>query len=279
MGACACVDVIHKVATTSYIDDSTNIHNYHNTESSKTIGMIEPSQNIPLFQTKEIEINFDIIKPKPIITNQTTLFSTNENTMPSQSTKNNVISNYKDYDNANKKEINITIFGKPQTGKSAFVIKFVNKFFEKLYIPTIGIEQYIKKMAFQRNECIFNFKVTPGNNGYLFNYEEVLNENDFIFLFYDVSSHGSFQECVDLLKGKISLYEKVYPGKIKNVIIIGSKVDIFPRKEPLSDIQAFCLENNYKFFEISSKNQNGFKELITYLMTTHNELLMTIQNE
>jgi GTPase SAR1 family protein len=278
MGACACVDVIQKVATTSYIDDSTNINNFHKTESSKTIGMIEPPQNIVLYQSKEIEINFDNIKQKPM-TNQTTLYSTQENTIPNQSIKRKEIYTYKDYENANKKEINITIFGKPQTGKSAFVIKFVNKFFEKLYIPTIGIEQYTKKIAFQRNECIFDFKVTPGNNGYLFDYEEVLNENDFIFLFYDVSSRGSFKECVDLLKNKISLYEKVYPGNIKNVIIIGSKVDIVPRVEPLSEIQAFCLENNYKFFEISSKNQNGFKELISYLMTTHNELLTTVQNE
>ena len=40
----------------------------------------------------------------------------------------------------NKKEINLVILGEKNIGKSCFVIKFVENIFEKIYIPTIGLE-------------------------------------------------------------------------------------------------------------------------------------------
>lgn len=271
MGTCACVDMSQKTSSASYIDITANISNLLFRESSNTIGMIEPSEKTSSTQIKVSE-KTALSKLKPVY---------NQYSTPSLTEKTNQSINpspYKNYIESNKTEINITLLGNSQTGKSAFVIKSVNRFFEKLYIPSIGVEYYVKKKKYNRKEFIINFKITPGNKGYKVNYEEVLCKNDFMFLFFDVSQKNSFNESISMFQRNVGTYEKTYPGKVKNVIIVGSKIDVCPRKEEMSKIQMFCLENNYKLFEISSKTKSGFKELFSYVLKIHNELLMTIKD-
>lgn len=267
MGTCACVETPQKDITSSYIDISSNITNLHFKDSSNTTNMLEPRLKAPPLQKESSKV-------------PSSTPPTNQSTSPSS--LNHSISHikpssfheYKNYSNSNPHEINITLIGNSHTGKSTFVIKYVDKFFEKHYIPTIGIEHYVKKVNASNEECIINFQVAPGDNEYVFDYKNVLQRNDFIFLFYDVSLNGSFKQCVTILKSKIACYEKTYCGNVKNAIFVGSKVDILPRKEPLSKIQVFCLENNYKFFEISAKHTIGFKELMKTVISMHCELLV-----
>ena len=54
--------------------------------------------------------------------------------------------------------INIVIFGDKQSGKSAFVIKYVDNYFEKLYIPSISVEKHVKSVNNGKKVLQFVFK-------------------------------------------------------------------------------------------------------------------------
>lgn len=268
MGACACVDLAQKSASTSYIDISTNVNTLLLKDSTQTIGMVEPSQKTSFALYKDSDkSSFS----KPNVTKQPTLPSLKENSNLS----NLSISPYKSYNDPSKSDINITLLGHPQTGKSAFVIKYVNSSFEKHYIPSISIEHYVKKKKYNNIEMTLNFKVAPGDKGYHCNYDDVLCKNDFMFVFYDVTVRGSFKDAVELVKNVG--YEKVYSGGVRNVLFVGSKLDIMQRREDVKKIQEYCNENGYRYFEISSKNKNGFKELVSYVLKMHSELIMTMK--
>lgn len=269
MGTCACIESLQKKSTTSYIDITSKIPNPQNHESSNNTNMLEPPpKHITPHHKDSSKHSF------PRFTKQSTNPSSVD--LSISHIKQSSCNEYKNYPNSNHQEINITLIGNSQTGKSSFVIKYVDKFFEKHYIPSIHIEHYNKKVKHNNDddEYLLNFQIIPGDNEYVFDYKNILYRNDFIFLFYDTSVHGSFNECTKILKSKIGLYEKIYNGNIKNIIFVGSKVDVLPRKEPLSKIQVYCLENNYKFFEISAKHMIGFKDLIANVINSHNELII-----
>ena len=169
--------------------------------------------------------------------------------------------------------VNIVIFGDKHTGKSAFVIKYVDNFFEKLYIPSISIERHFKKVKFGRMEITFNFLITPGDPGYQIDYESVLTNADFIFIFYDISLNGGFDIAKRYCVTELSNYHKEYSDFAKNVIFIGNKIDIVPRKEPKEKIEKFCTENMFKYFEVSAKSAAGIKYVMQYIALTHFKLI------
>ena len=169
--------------------------------------------------------------------------------------------------------VNIVIFGDKHTGKSAFVIKYVDNFFEKLYIPSISIERHFKKVAFGRMEIKFTFLITPGDPGYQIDYESVLTGADFIFIFYDTSVNGGFDVAKRYCVTELSSYHKEYSNIARNVIFIGNKIDIVPRKEPKAKIEKFCTENMFKYFEVSAKSAAGIKDIMQYIALTHFKLI------
>ena len=57
------------------------------------------------------------------------------------------------------KELNITLIGNEETGKSAFMIKVTNNLFEKVYVPTIEQECSSKKFTYNNEEFTINFFV------------------------------------------------------------------------------------------------------------------------
>ena len=169
--------------------------------------------------------------------------------------------------------INIVIFGDKQTGKSAFVIKYVDNYFEKLYIPSIGLEKHVKNVNNGKKAMQFVFWVTPGDREYTMNYQSLLDVADFVFVFYDVSVDGSFDKAKQFCENELDGYHLYYSDVTRNVIFIGNKVDILPRKDSKDDIANYCSENRFKCFETSVKNAVGIKEVMQFVAVTHSKLI------
>ena len=65
-------------------------------------------------------------------------------------------------------------------GKSAFCIRFVENKYEDLYIPSIGIENYSKIIAFNERNYKLNFSVIWGDINSQ-KQENILSSSDFFF--------------------------------------------------------------------------------------------------
>ena len=79
-----------------------------------------------------------------------------------------------------KNNINIVIIGSNEVGKSSFCIRFVENKFEDFYIPSIGVENYSKIVAYNERNYKLNFSVIWGDIK-IKNQDNLLNEADFFF--------------------------------------------------------------------------------------------------
>ena len=61
-----------------------------------------------------------------------------------------------------RNNINIVILGYNEVGKSSFCIRFVENKFEDFYIPSIGVENYSKIIAYNERNYKLNFSVIWG---------------------------------------------------------------------------------------------------------------------
>mgnify|MGYP002526438021 CR=1 FL=1 len=61
-----------------------------------------------------------------------------------------------------RNNINIVILGYNEVGKSAFCIRFVENKYEDFYIPSIGVENYSKIIAYNDRSYKLNFSVIWG---------------------------------------------------------------------------------------------------------------------
>jgi small GTP-binding protein len=163
------------------------------------------------------------------------------------------------------KELNITLIGNEETGKSAFMIKVTNNLFEKVYVPTIEQECSSKKFTYNNEEFTINFFVTSGNKQYQGDYSKIFTESAFILVFYDTSVEGSFDEAKNKLRNELKDYSYKYFDKFSNFIFVGNKIDIFPKRENNEAIRKYCEKKNFDNFEISVKTGKGIKELMESL--------------
>lgn len=173
----------------------------------------------------------------------------------------------------NTNNISIIILGGKGVGKSSFVIKLTRNYFEKLYIPTLRVETFSKKLSYQGKSYKFNFIITPGDNNYKEDITSLFQKVNFTFIFYDTSSKGSFEEAKEILKKEVKNHAWIFKNKITNFYFVGNKIDIKPRIESYDEVESYCHKHNYEFFEISVKDGIGVKAFINNIIEKYNEIV------
>lgn len=173
----------------------------------------------------------------------------------------------------NSNEINIILVGDKQVGKSSFAIRLSKNYYEKLYIPTFGVESYSRKFIHKSQQYRLNFIVLPGENRYHEDYAPLFKKANFIFLFYDISKEGSFDKTKCILYNDICKYAWIFQHRITNFYFVGNKIDISPRAEPLEKIESFCKKHNFEFYEISVKEGKGVNAFINTIIEKYNAIV------
>ena len=173
----------------------------------------------------------------------------------------------------NSNEINIILVGDKHVGKSAFAIRLSKNYYEKLYIPTFGVESYSKKVIYNGRQYRINFIVLPGENRYHEDYAPLFKKANFIFLFYDTSKEGSFNKAKSILYNDISKYAWIFQHRITNFYFVGNKIDISPRVESHETIDSFCKKHHFEFYEISVKEGKGVNAFINTIIEKYNAIV------
>ena len=178
------------------------------------------------------------------------------------------------HEDSNLNHINIIIFGDAGVGKSAFTIKLIENHFERIYVPTLGKEIMSKMFINGSHHYYLTFYVTTGDQNYKEDYSFLLSQSDFIFIFYDTSSKNGFEKAKTTLYEEVSHHIKKYNHSCSNVIFVGNKTDIHPRKVTKEEVDDFCKGKfNFDNFDISVKDNSGIKELIETVIQKHHMLM------
>ena len=172
-----------------------------------------------------------------------------------------------------RNNINIVVIGSNEVGKSSFCIRFVDNKFEDFYIPSIGIENYSKIIAYNARSYKLNFSVIWGdiNNK---KHENLLREADFFFLIYDITKIRSFNQIniyLKQLQKYLFLYDK--EGKSPNFCLIGNKCDMEGERRVGLEVVNKCI-NKYKIkhFDISVKTANNMNNLIQFFVNIFDKI-------
>ena len=182
------------------------------------------------------------------------------------------------HENSNFNHIKIIIFGDAGVGKSAFTIKMIENHFERIYVPTLGKEIMSKMFSAGNDRYYLTFYVTTGDHNYKEDYSFLLSQSDFIFIFYDTSIKDGFKKAKKTLFTEVSQHIKNYNHLHSNVIFVGNKTDIHPRRVPKEEVDDFCKGKfNFDNFDISVKNNSGIKELIEAVIFKHLVLMDKIK--
>ncbi|XP_050430684.1 ras-related protein Rab-28-like [Adelges cooleyi] len=94
------------------------------------------------------------------------------------------------HNSAIEEVIKIVILGEPNSGKSCIVSRYCHDDFTRQYIPTIGIEFYLKRTQIQGRNVRINIWDTSGSSNELL--DKYLFNANAIVLVFDTTDSGSF---------------------------------------------------------------------------------------
>lgn len=172
-----------------------------------------------------------------------------------------------------RNNINIVIIGSNEVGKSSFCIRFVENKFEDFYIPSIGIENYTKLIAYNIRSYKLFFSVIWGGI-VIQKQDNLLSEADFFFLIYDITKIRSFNQIniyLKQLKKYLFLYDK--EGKSPNFCLIGNKCDLEGERRVGLEVVNKCIDKyKIKHFDISVKTANNMNNLIQFFVNIFDKI-------
>lgn len=172
-----------------------------------------------------------------------------------------------------RNNINIVILGYNEVGKSSFCIRFVENRYEDFYIPSIGVENYSKIIAYNDRSYKLNFSVIWGE-AKIMKQENLLSLADFFLIIYDITKIRSFNQInlyLKLLKKYLVFFDK--EGKSPNFCLAGNKADLeVDRKIGIDLINKSIDKYGIKHFDISIKTAKNMNNLIQYYVNIFDKI-------
>ena len=145
--------------------------------------------------------------------------------------------------------IKILILGDSTVGKTTLLLKYVDCYFPKAYIATIGVEYKVKKINLNGLDLNLQIWDSAGQERFLGITKNFMKGADGIIYMYDITNKESF----DNLKNWIMQSEESIEDFKK--IIIGNKIDLEKERQVTKELlEQFCQGRDIQGFEISAKN-------------------------
>ena len=175
-------------------------------------------------------------------------------------------------ENENEERINIMTLGNSEVGKTCYILKYTENFFQELYLTTIGIDFKIKTETINNKQYKLFLYDTTGQEKYKSIALNIIRNAQGIILMYDITNKKSFESIPEWIKSIRDSKGENFP-----MILLGNKLD----KEDIrviSEKEGKELADEYgiKFFETSNKTGVNIQESGMALV---NEILKIKENE
>ena len=180
-------------------------------------------------------------------------------------------------ENENEERINIMTLGNSEVGKTCYILKYTENFFQELYLTTVGIDFKVKTETINDKQYKLFFYDTTGQEKYKSIALNIIRNAQGIILMYDITNKKSFESIPDWIKSIRDSKGENFP-----MILLGNKLD----KEDIriiSEKEGKELADEYgiKFFETSNKTgvnvqESGFALVNEILKNKQNEMISNI---
>ena len=175
-------------------------------------------------------------------------------------------------ENENEERINIMTLGNSEVGKTCYILKYTENFFQELYLTTVGIDFKIKTETINNKQYKLFLYDTTGQEKYKSIALNIIRNAQGIILMYDITNKKSFESIPEWIKSIRDSKGENFP-----MILLGNKLD----KEDIRVIsekegKELAEEYGIKFFETSNKTGVNIQESGMALV---NEILKIKENE
>ena len=163
-------------------------------------------------------------------------------------------------DNSNKEKremirLKILILGDSAIGKTSLLLKYVDGYFPKIYISTLGVEFKSKTINLNGIDIKLQIWDTAGQERFHCITKNFMKGSDGIIFAYDITNRSTFGN----LKNWISEAQEA-AGDFEK-IIVGNKIDLEKeRKVSKESLNKFCESKKIKGMEISVKKEINVNE-------------------
>lgn len=161
------------------------------------------------------------------------------------------------------------IIGPPSVGKTSIMIRYTENVFLNKTFNTMGIDLKNKIIDTPFGKTHVAIWDTAGQERYNAITNNFLRYGNCIFLCFSLASKQSFDECkkyVQIIKEHSKADAVIY--------LVGTFLDMKEHCLNINneEIKEFAKENNYKYYEVSSKTGEGIKPLFDSSMLIMDEL-------
>ena len=160
------------------------------------------------------------------------------------------------------KKIKILILFNTSVGKTSFILKYANNYFQEEYLSSIGIDFIVKEIIIKDIKYKLILYDTAGQERFKSLSLNVLKNADGVILIYDITDVKSFQSISEWIKNVKEMKRNNFP-----MILLGNKIDLEEqRKVKIGDGEKLALKNKIKFFEISNKTGVNINSACLFLV-------------
>ncbi|TFG05488.1 MAG: GTP-binding protein [Promethearchaeota archaeon] len=156
----------------------------------------------------------------------------------------------------------VIVIGDPFVGKTTLMLRYTQKHFRELYIPTVGVQVSRKWVKIEDNICSLNIWDIAGQQKFS-NVRRLFYEGaDAVIIVFDLTDKASFINSSNW-------YRDYFSSNTNDIgVLIGNKVDLEKNRAVLPEWGRILAEKmNLKYFETSAKSGIGVEEAFLFLGT------------
>ena len=156
-----------------------------------------------------------------------------------------------------EEKINIILLGNSEVGKTSFILRYTEDFFQPIYLTTIGIDFKVKNITFSNNKSYkLFFYDTTGQEKYKSISLNLIKNSDGILLMYDITKKKSFESITNWMESIKDIKEESFP-----IVLVGNKTDLKDKREVQKEEgKEIATKYGIDFFEISNKDGINIEE-------------------
>ena len=180
---------------------------------------------------------------------------------------------------AHEYKFKVICIGDPAVGKTTTVLRYVDRAFRKLYIPTIGVQVSTKKVYLKKLKTSVELVIWDIAGQEKFNVMRKMfyKGADGVLILYDITNTETFQSLKKWTKDYLKFYEKEAKKIPVAGIILGNKLDLEHARQVNKDEgEDFAKANGLQFFEISALTgeniDNAFKSIAIDMTNAYNSM-------
>ncbi len=153
-------------------------------------------------------------------------------------------------------KINIITLGDTGVGKTCYILKYTDDFFQPVHLSTVGVDFKLKLLTFNDQKYRIYLYDTTGQERFKSISLNIIKNADGIILMYDITLKDTFKEISDWMNSIKQIKRDDFP-----IVLVGNKCDLEEERSiSKEDGENLAKQYNIEFFETSNKNGINIEE-------------------